>query len=272
MDARIRALGGVVRSATLRASGVSGRELTDAVRSGRLLRPRRGWLAVPDADPALVYAARYAVTLTCVTRASRLGLWVLDSSTPHVAPPTNSSDVRVPGAVVHWRSPLIPRPPGCLEDPIEDTLVCVSLCQPFESALAVWESALRSDRVDVRAMGRLRLPKVARALLEVASPWSDSGLETFVVPRLRWLRLPLRRQVWILGHRVDLLIGERLVLQIDGGTHVGEQRERDIRHDALLTLHGYHVIRVGYRDVVHGWPALQEVLMRAIAQGLHLAR
>ena len=67
------------------------------------------------------------------------------------------------------------------------------------------------------------------------------------------------------------LSGERLVLQIDGATHVGPQREEDIRHDAALMLLGFHVIRVGYRDVVDGWPAVQDLIMRAVAQGLHLA-
>lgn len=109
-------------------------------------------------------------------------------------------------------------------------------------------------------------------MLAAAEVWSDSGLETIVVPRLRWMRLSLRRQIWIAGHRVDLLIGERLVLQIDGGHHVGAQRDADNAHDAALMLLGYHVIRVGYRQVIHQWEQVQDVLMRAVAQGLHLAR
>ena len=77
-------------------------------------------------------------------------------------------------------------------------------------------------------------------------------------------------QAWISGHRVDFLIGERLVLQIDGATHTGAQRTADIRHDAELMLMGYHVIRVGYAQVVHDWPAVQQLIMHAVAQGLHL--
>lgn len=92
-----------------------------------------------------------------------------------------------------------------------------------------------------------------------------------MIPRLRWLKLPLRRQVWIGGRRVDLLIGDRLVLQIDGGHHVGAQREADIAHDAALTLLGYHVIRVGYRQMIDRWAEVQDSIMRAVAQGLHLA-
>lgn len=73
------------------------------------------------------------------------------------------------------------------------------------------------------------------------------------------------------GHRVDFLIGDRLVLQIDGGHHVGAQREADIAHDAVLRLHGYTVIRVGYAQVTERWPEVQDRILRAIAQGLHLA-
>ena len=102
-------------------------------------------------------------------------------------------------------------------------------------------------------------------------PWSDSGLESFVVPRLKWMRLPIRPQVWISGHRVDFLIGDRLVLHIDGGHHVGTQRETDIEHDAQLMLLGYHVIRVGYGQVVDRWHTVQDLIMRAVAQGLHRA-
>ncbi|HBR89733.1 MAG TPA: DNA/RNA helicase, partial [Microbacterium sp.] len=105
-----------------------------------------------------------------------------------------------------------------------------------------------------------------------ADQFADSGLETFVVPRLRWLGLPLRCQIWLHGHRVDLLIGERIALQIDGGHHVGAQRAADIAHDADLMLRGYHVIRVTYVQVTEQWPEVQERIMLAVAQGLHLAR
>ncbi|MFS0895152.1 endonuclease domain-containing protein [Microbacterium sp. 179-I 3D3 NHS] len=89
--------------------------------------------------------------------------------------------------------------------------------------------------------------------------------------RLRWLRLPIRVQIWIAGHRVDALIGDRIVLQIDGAHHVGAQRSEDIRHDAALKLMGFHVIRVSYTQMMDEWPMVQDLVMRAVAQGLHRA-
>ncbi|MCK8475579.1 endonuclease domain-containing protein [Microbacterium aurugineum] len=70
---------------------------------------------------------------------------------------------------------------------------------------------------------------------------------------------------------MDLLIGDRLVIQIDGATHTGEQRDKDIAHDAQLVLRGYRVLRFSYEQVMHRWPEVQSVIMEAVAQGAHLA-
>lgn len=198
---------------------------------------------------------------------------MLDSAASrHVAARSHAGRVApLAGTTVHWATPPVPRHADALEDPIENVLAAVAACQPWEHALAIWESALRKGLLDRSSLGRLRLSARARNLLEVAQPFADSGLETFVPPRLRWLKLRIVPQAWIAGHRVDFLIGERLVLQIDGGHHVGPQRTSDIEHDAQLMLMGYHVIRVGYDQVVNDWPAVQDVIMRAVAQGLHRA-
>jgi very-short-patch-repair endonuclease len=172
---------------------------------------------------------------------------------------------------VHRAAPLVPRHPSELEDGIENTLAIVCGCQPFETALAVVESALNRRLVDKPTLLRLPLRSRARDVIESAVPFSDSGLETFVVPRLRWMKLRIVPQVWIAGHRVDFLIGSRLVLQIDGKHHVGRQRAEDNHHDAVLMQQGYHVIRVGYLQMVEDWPSVQALIMNAVAQGLHLA-
>lgn len=262
---------GVARIATLRRTGVSRYRLDEALSAGRLLRVRRDWVAVPTADPHLIAAARGGVVISCVTAARRLGLWVLDDATVHVAAPPHGRGNKPSRALVHWAEPVIPRHPDALVDPVENALALVAVCRPFEEALAVWESALRQKVADALELSRLQLPARAREILAAANPFSDSGLESFVFPRLRWMKLRIVAQAWIAGHRVDFLIGERLVLQIDGRHHVGAQRRSDIEHDAKLMLLGYHVIRVSYEQVIHDWPAVQDVVMRAVAQGLHRA-
>lgn len=270
---RVRASGGIVPSARLVARGTKSHLIQSAVDDGVLVRVRRRWVAVPDADAYLLTAARRGLIVSCVTQARRLDLWVADTDRHvHAAARPHAGRVDSGGStIVHWRTPLVPRHPDLLEDPIENVLALVAVCQPHEAALAVWESALRKNLVDRQALARLDLSSHARRLLDEAQPFSDSGLETFVTPRLRWTGLRLVPQAWIAGHRVDLLIGERLVLQIDGGHHVGSQRTEDITHDAQLMLLGYHVIRVGYEQIVNDWVSVQDVIIRAIAQGLHRA-
>ncbi|WP_448004044.1 DNA/RNA helicase [Agromyces bauzanensis] len=269
--AAVRDAGGVARTPRLAADGHSPHVIARAVAAGALLRVRRGWVAQPQADRELVEAARAGVVLTCVTQARRLGLWVLAGKELHVGAPAHAGGVRAAGRHVHWAEPMVPRNPDALVDPIENVLALVAACQPRDPALAVWESALRKGIVTLEAMRRLDLGPAGRALCAAATPWSDSGLESFVVPRLRWLGLPIVPQAWLAGHRVDFLIGDRLVLQIDGGHHAGPQRDADNAHDADLMLMGNYVVRVGYVAVVERWHEVQDLIMRAIAQGLHRA-
>lgn len=268
----VGARGGVARVSSIQREGHARHTIRRALETGRLARVRRDWVALPDADPYLVSAARAAVVLTCVTAAERAGLWAVRHERPHVAAAPHGACGKPASVRVHWGKPVVPRHPDDLVDCLENALVLVARCQPFEQALAVWESALRQRRVDRQVLEALALPPVARRVLSEATPFADSGLESFVPPRLRFLRVRVVPQVWLEGHPVDFLIGKRLVFQIDGGHHVGRQRTDDIAHDAQLMLRGYHVIRVGYQQVVEDWPSVQSVLMRAVAQGLHLAR
>ncbi|OYC98591.1 endonuclease domain-containing protein [Microbacterium sp. Yaish 1] len=267
----MRRNGGVARTTALHDAGASRHRVQTAVATGALLRVRRGWVALPDADPELLAAARHGVVIACISAARRLGLWVLEEDRPHVAAPPHAGRAPTRRATVHWHTPAVPRHPDALVDSIENVLVAVARCQPLEPALVIWESALRRQLTSREVLGRLDLPPAGRRLWAQASPYSDSGLETMLPLRLRWLGVPLRQQVWLLGRPVDLLIGERLVVQIDGGHHVGRQRAADIEHDARLMLHGYHVIRVTYAQVVDDWPHVHGLIATAVTQGLHRA-
>ncbi|HWV50615.1 MAG TPA: DUF559 domain-containing protein [Microbacterium sp.] len=266
-------VGGVARVARLRDARISRYDIDVALREGVLTRARQGWVALPDADPMLVAAARCGVVLTCVTQARRLGIWVHDQVlVPHLGAVQDRRYAKPREGIVHWAQPVVPRHPDALEDPIENVLAMIARCEPFEQALASWDSALNKGLVSRQALERHDLGPDARRVLAECWPFADAGLETYFRPRLRWMRLPLYFQTWISGHRVDVLVGDRLVVQIDGGTHVGAQRAEDIRHDAELKLLGYHVIRVSYHQVMNEWHVVQDLIMRAVAQGLHLAR
>lgn len=103
---------------------------------------------------------------------------------------------------------------------------------------------------------------------------SDSGLETFFVYRLSGWGVPIRQQAVVAGRAVDVLVGERLVIQIDGHAYHSRSadRTRDVAHDAELRLRGYTVLRFTYAQMLHDWPAVARTVSRAIAAGAHLAR
>ncbi|QIK62170.1 DUF559 domain-containing protein [Leucobacter viscericola] len=269
----LRECGGIERTTRLRERGVTRAELDQAIAAKAIVQPQRGWIALTDADSLLVQAAKDHVVLSCVTQAKRLGLWVRETpKNVHVAPPGRGAKVRNKRLIVHWRSPPMLRSPFLLEDPIENVLNHLAECQPREDALVIWESALNKRMTDYSSLATLPLNGAARRLLEVCTPFSDSGLESLVCSRLSWLPCPISQQSFVLGHRVDVLIGQRLVLQIDGATHTGAQRTEDIKHDAELKLRGYEVIRVSYEQVMFRWEEVERQILGAIARGKHLAR
>ncbi|WP_240745059.1 MULTISPECIES: endonuclease domain-containing protein [unclassified Microbacterium] len=268
----LRRRGGVAPVRTLRAAGVSAHALRRSKERREISTVRQGWVALPEADPKVVGAVAHGVVLSCVTAAARQGLWVPEKPALHVVARPNAARIQVPAhVVVHWSKPVVVRPPDATVDELLNALALVAQCQPFETALVVWESTMNKGLVDRERLRGLDLPPPARAVLERARPFADSGLETIVIHRLRWLGLRMLPQAWCVDRRVDLLIGDRLVIQIDGATHAGEQRTKDIAHDAQLMIRGYRVLRFSYEQVMQRWPEVQTVIMEAVAQGAHLA-
>lgn len=261
---------GVTQSASLLKLGWSKHKIAAAVARGSLVRIRRGWVARPNADPLVLEAARFGVLIGCVTQAERLGLWRGAGAEARFCARSGGAKLR-PAGVMHWATPLVPREVEAIEDSIENVLNTVAHCQPFEEAVAIWDSALNKRLVEWGALGRLSLAGAARAVHAASSMFADSGLESYVRLRLAWLKLRVVPQAWVHGHRVDFLIGQRLILQIDGAQHIGAQRTRDDEHDARVALLGFSVVRVTYAQVMGDWPAVQQRIMVAIGQGAHLA-
>lgn len=266
LKSELHANHGVMRASELLARGYSAHALRSALAAETVIRPQRGWIALPGADPELLFAVRQGAILSCLAVAKREGLWVREYR-PHFAVRTRGSNVDTGSLVLHWGRPVRRRELFAALDSIENALNFVARCQPQEEALAIWESALRKGLVTRASLSRYPYVGVARELLEAATPFSDSGVESYVMRRLRALGLRVVAQAYIGGHRVDFLIEGWLVLQIDGGTHVGEQRDEDNRLDAVLHNQGYHTIRAGYWQVMERWPEVQGWLMEALSQG-----
>ena len=264
------------RAAAERAVGV--REIRAAIERGEVRRVRRAWLALPEAPPDLVAAADAGGRLTCVSLARRRGWWMPDDAPAdlhvHLQPAQASPRGRIGTAhVLHWTKPIAPGPSDLPEASVEDALMHMAHCLEPESCLVVWESAIRVEGLSVDAIRNVRWPSLAaRACAARVQGLSDSGLETIVVARLRPWGIPIRQQVVIGGRPVDLLIGRRLVVQIDGFAHhsTPQQRRRDVEQDAELRLRGYTVLRFTYAQVLYDWPSVERAIARAIAAGAHL--
>ncbi len=116
-------------------------------------------------------------------------------------------------------------------------------------------------------------PDRSRKLLSMTDPGSQSGLETLARHRLRRWGIHLRTQVVIEGiGRVDMVIGERLVLELDGfGFHAHEAAfEVDRHRDLALYERGYLVMRLSYHQVMTEWADAERVIRAMVRRGDHL--
>ena len=269
---------GIAHRADILGAGFTVAALRRFVRDGQAVLIRRAWAALPQVHPDLLAAARAGGRVSCISLARMRGWWMpeaLDARVHlHLSPRAGSANLP-PGwpAVLHWTKPIAPSGRG-LVGTVEDALAHIALCLPFDDALVLWESASRIERLAPEALRTIRWPGPgARALAASVEGLSDSGLETLVVLPLRRWGLRIRQQVYLAGRPVDVLVGDRLVVQIDGYEHHSSsaQRSADIAHDAELRLRGYTVVRVSYRQVVHEWASVERTLRRLVAAGYHRA-
>ena len=80
-----------------------------------------------------------------------------------------------------------------------------------------------------------------------------------------------RQQVWIGFKRVDFLIGDRLIVEVDSEEfhHNPAAFEEDRRRDQQFVAWGYTVIRLTYRQVMFEREAALDRVCKAIACGQH---
>jgi len=279
--ASISRRGGLAATHELHADGITRGRLAALVRAERVLRVRQGWHCLPGTHPELIQAARVGGLLTCRSALDLAGFWVVDDGRLHVGVEPNdcrlrsSSDPRQrlkpsEPVVVHWRSHMLP--PGASRlaaDPLR-ALLHLAECVPSEFLSATADSVLRKMPALAAELRRLAidLPASARAGVLVADGVCESGIETLFWLRMRHLQP--RRQVAIAGvGRVDFLLGDRLIVEVDGAAfHTGYvQFESDRRRDAALSARGYRVLRFSYRQVLERWPEVHAAVWAAILRG-----
>jgi very-short-patch-repair endonuclease len=271
----VRSLGGVASTSDLEERGCSRWAIRLAVRGGALASIRYGWVQAPDAPPDVAAAVLRGGRLTCASAARLLGLWTTDERL-HLAAPRHAGRAWRPedGVVLHWggarwrdhRQPV---------EPVVDVLEQLLLCVPREDAIAAIDGALERGLVSMADVQDLieRLPSEYGEVLDLVDPSSESGLESIVRVRLRRMRLSVRTQVRIDGiARVDILVGDRLVIEVDGREFHESRYREDRARDIELLKRGYVVLRLAYAHVMDEWPFVERAIRSLVRQRAHRRR
>lgn len=283
---------GFLTTRGLRASGASDAAIAKARASGHITRIRNGWFALPDVDPELVRAVRIGGRATASTALARSKLWVMPDDRLHVAVAPNAARLRCPDdaqrpwdpanhpdIVVHWNRYPWPEIPGSPVVSLHTALANVIRSMPHDSAMTSVDSAL-NFRLDNRPiftradLGRVLavLPRKHGRVETDADGRAQSGLETLARLRLKRLGIRVRIQARVsrVGH-VDVLIGDRLELELDSREHhLGKQYHEDRRRDLELTAQGFLVLRITYERVMFDWDSIERVILAVVRRGDHL--
>ena len=263
-----------------------------AIDNRELERVRNGWFAVPGTPVGLVRAVRLGGKLTCTSALRMIGLWTMPDDLLHVSVKVNAARLRSPDdrrakwvaadhpdVRLHWNElPVSSR----RESPIDDLLPALAhhiACADREGALVAIDSALNLVRggepllrLDALALLLATSPARCRGYLDDADGRSQAGTETLVRLRLKSKGIRVRIQVRIRGvGRVDLLVGDRLVVEVDSRAHhLGDNYEADRRRDLELARQGFVVIRLSYAAVMFRWSDAEAAILDLVHRGEHL--
>lgn len=280
----IRANGGALPYRALDGLDVSREAVRAAVDEGKLVQVRERWFAVPDAPEDVIRAVRVGGSLTAASVARLEGLWIRDDRKLHVRVARTAGRLWSPSSVIGSRTALDRAahgvcvhyrtvPGATARDGVVLALAEMAACVPRLDAQIAVDSALSLGRMTHDDLEELRglLGPSRRRIADQADAGCQSGTETIVRLLLRGRRVPHRTQARIAGvGHVDVLVGDRLVIEIDGeGFHTGPEFERDRRRDYELVMRGYLVFRLSYSMVIQEWDAVREGVLALVERGEH---
>jgi very-short-patch-repair endonuclease len=282
----INSLGGLAATRELHQRGWSKHYIRAVVASGEIIRVRQGWYCASSLPAIFIAAARVGGPITCVTAARYLKLAARDLPTVHVSLTHNAARPRTsydktkrlsqnPDATIitHWTDQTVRS--ARLVAPVRQILRDMVWCQPPEYVVAAADSALRLGFITQQqwASDVAELPRRLRRLLARVDASSESIIESLMRFRLAAMGIASRSQVRIHGvGRVDLLIGEKLVIELDGWKyhHERDDFEEDRRRDAELARQGYRVLRFTYRQLTTEWARVRSAVLACMARHEHL--
>lgn len=271
---------------TFRRAGASRRDLERLTSNGTLERICAGWYCLPGNRSDTVQALRVGGRLTCVSALRTHGVWLLPDARLHVSTVVARTRLRSPvnreltlsewhgepEVITHWRSRRLQRLDPI--DLIDDAAACLALCVPRNYAIVAFDSLLNMKllSLDRLRMALAGLPDSHEWMIDLVDAGCGSGLETLARLYIRALRIRVRAQVYIPGVGwVDLLLGDRLVMELDGRAHHDNPwaYEKDRARDLALVALGYVVIRVTYRRVLYDWQSVEAAILAIVRRGEH---
>lgn len=240
----------VFTRADLLRDGMTGRQITAAVRAGLLRRVRRDRYAVAHTDDDVIEAVRVGGRLSCLSLLQAIGVFVHSCDALHIQVPHGTSRLRTPATPttrLHWHVPTDDEPSlhaGSLTVAVRESV----RCQEPRAAIATLDSVLHHRLLTLEQLTVIfaTLPARYRAILRLVDPSAESGPETYMRLILRALGLRFQAQVYIPGvGRVDFLVEGWLIIECDSRQfHEGWGKQVDDRNRDLSAAGlGYVTLR-----------------------------
>jgi hypothetical protein len=276
----VNSLGGMAQKQQLVRRGVRDRDLTNAVRSGDVVRVRNGWYSTRDERSPELRAVRVGGRLTGISAIVAQGGWVLGAHPLHVAVNDNAARLRTQhnrhqklkvkspaGVVLHWESRDQAAHGTAVSVGLLDALERVVLDEEFEVAVAALDWALHAQRIDVVDLETLmlRLPIERRGIRDWVDDTCESLPESLSRTRLRLCGYRVESQV-PLGdiQRIDLVVEGEIGVEVDGNQNHLTRFEYDRSKDIDITLDHKHAMRPSANMVFHDWDRFAQAVRTAL--------
>jgi hypothetical protein len=263
----------IATTRALRGAGFREAEIRTAIRHGSLVRIREGVVATPDCHPSVEEAARIGGRVAGASAARLLGFWVPPHSRPVVEVPRGAHIPATDATII--RGPAGPNRYGV--SAATELVGQILRSEPPQFAIAVLDSMLRRSamtRADIE-FAAAGLPRRLRRRLALVDVRAESGTESIVRVLLALegiIATPQVRVPFSELERLDLVIGDRLVIECDSRAHhsTPQDLDRDNARDLMLTALGYYVIRVRYRAAVSDPAGVIAAIRAVVDAGLHI--
>lgn len=249
--------GGVLSTAQLLGSGETERDIRQALDLDLLRRIRHGWYATNDADADVVAAVEAGGVASCVFALHRSGIWVPGEAVEmHCRVTRHGQRIRGRQCRRYGR----PTSATAAIDDLPTALQYAARCLDDEGFIVVCDSVANKGLITLEDIATqfAHAPTRIRRLIEKCDARAQSGTESMTRVRLRNVGYRVRVQYRVAkGLHPDLLVGERLAVEIDSKAHhTGEDNyEYDRWRDRQYVKHGLIPIRLTYAHVVTHWPA-----------------